>query len=121
MADTANEKKTWRATHRYARLAPRKARLVIDMIRGRSCAEALSILRFNRMRPAVDIARTLRSAMANADEQEADMGRLFVMEARVDAGPTMTRWQPKDRGRAHPILRRTSHLHVVVAEKSGRI
>lgn len=111
--------KTWRAIHRHARLSPRKARLVIDLIRGRGCSEALSILRFNRMRPAVDISRTLRSAMANADEQEADMGRLYIKEARVDAGPTMTRWQPKDRGRAHPVLRRTSHLHIVIAERAA--
>ena len=116
MADTA-VKTSWRASSRFARIAPRKARLVVDLIRGMDCAEALSVLRFNPKRPAVDVARTLKSAMANADEQEADMGRLYISEARVDAGPTMIRWRPKDRGRAHPILRKTSHVHIVVAEK----
>lgn len=117
MADTALDSREWRATLRFARLSPDKARLAIDLIRGRWCREALDILRFNRMRPCVDIARTLKSAMANADEQEADMGKLYVKEARIDMGPTSLRWQPKDRGRAHPIVKRTSHIRIVVAEK----
>ncbi len=116
MADTAVQN-TWRASSRFARISPRKARLVVDLIRGLDCADALNVLRFNPKRPAVDIARTLKSAMANADEQEADMGRLYIAEARVDAGPTMIRWRPKDRGRAHPILRKTSHVHIVLAQK----
>lgn len=117
MADTLTETREWRASCKYARLSPRKARLVIDMIRGLSCREALDRLRFCPQRPAVDIAKTLKSAMANADEQEADMGRLFVSEARVDMGPTTIRWRPKDRGRAHPILKKTSHIHITVVEK----
>ncbi len=107
----------WQAKHRYAQLSPRKARLVIDTIRGHSCGEALNILKFSKQRPAVDIAKTLRSAMANADEQEADMGRLYMAEARVDMGPTTLRWRPKDRGRAHPIKKKTSHIHIVLAER----
>lgn len=117
MSDLGVGMKKWRATNKYARLSPRKARLVIDMIRGLPCAAALDRLRFCTKRPSVDIARTLKSAMANADMQEADMGRLFVSEARVDMGPTETRWRPKDRGRAHPILKKTSHIHIVLAEK----
>lgn len=117
MADTAIDRQVWRASCKFTRLSPRKARLVIDLIRGRRCSEAMTILRFNHKRPAVEIAKTLKSAMANADEREADMGRLFIVEARVDAGPTFMRWRPKDRGRAHPILKRTSHIHIVVAEK----
>ncbi len=116
MADTLSTRQ-WRALYRFARLSPRKARLVIDMIRGRRCSEALDILRLSPTRPAHEIAKTLRSAMANADEMEADMGRLFVKEARVDMGPTFIRWRPKDRGRAHPILKKTSHLRIVVAEQ----
>lgn len=116
MVDT-NTSRTWRATTRFARLSPRKARLVIDLIRGRKCSEALSILRFSPQRPAHDIAKTLRSAMANADEQEAEMNRLYVVEARIDGGPTFMRWRPKDRGRAHPILKKTSHIHITVAEE----
>jgi large subunit ribosomal protein L22 len=117
MASTATETRTWRASLRYARIAPRKARLVIDLIRGSNCAQALNVLKFNTKRPSEAIAKTLKSAMANADEQEADMARLVVIEARVDAGPTIPRWRPKDRGRAHPIMRKTSHVHIVVAER----
>ena len=62
------------------------------------------------------VEKVLRAAMEDADEQEANVNRLFVMEARVDAGPTIKRFQPKDRGRAHPIMKRTSHIVVSVAE-----
>jgi len=111
------DKREWKAANKFTRLSPRKARLVIDLIRGKGCNEAMDILRFNHKRPAVEIARTLKSVMANANEQEADMGRLIVAEARVDAGPTFIRWRPKDRGRAHPILKKTSHIHIVLSEK----
>lgn len=106
----------FRASHKYARISPRKARLVIDMIRGKSCAEALEQLSFNGRRSAVMIRNVLRSAMANADEQEADMRSLYVSEARVDGAGYMRRWRPKDRGRAHPIAKRMSHIHVSLAE-----
>lgn len=117
MADTLTRTREWRASCKYVSLSPRKARLVINMIRGLSCRVALDCLRFSPQRPAVAIAKTLKSAMANADEQEADMGRLFIREARVDMGPTTIRWRPKDRGRAHPILKKTSHIHIIVMEK----
>lgn len=112
-----SEQKNWLALHRFARISPRKARLVIDTIRGRRCAEALELLQFNRRRSARMIENVLRSAMANADEQEADMRRLVIAEARIDGGPTYPRWQPKDRGRAHPITKRTSHIVIQVTEK----
>ena len=86
------------------------------LIRNLPCDEALDALRFNRRRASGLIANVLKSAMANADEQEADMGSLRVRVARVDGGPYMRRWRPKDRGRAHPIAKRTSHLIVEVAE-----
>ncbi len=117
MVDSETKERRWRATYRYARLTPRKARLVIDLIRGRMCGEAMEVLQFNRMRPAMEIRKVLKSAMANADEQEAQMDRLYVAEARVDAGPVYKRFQPKDRGRAHPILKKSSHLHIVLAER----
>lgn len=107
----------WKATHRYARISERKARLVADLIRGRSCDEALALLQFTHQRGAAFINKVLRSAMANANEQEASMNRLFVSEARVDPGPIIKRWHPKDRGRAHPIQKRTSHIHVCVDER----
>ncbi|MCO6437144.1 MAG: 50S ribosomal protein L22 [Phycisphaerae bacterium] len=110
----------WTARHRFARIAPRKARLVIDLIRGQRCDEAVEQLRFNRRRAAYFIRNVLRSAMANASEAEASVGDLVVTDARVDGGPYYRRWQPKDRGRAHPIARRTSHITVVVTERDRR-
>ena len=117
MAKAVEDKKKWTALHRFARISPRKARLVIDLIRGRKCDEALTQLKFNPRRSARMIEGVLKSAMVNADEKEADMRRLFVSEARIDGGPYYRRWRPKDRGRAHPIAKRTSHIIVVVAEK----
>ena len=107
----------WTAKHRYARIAERKARLVADMIRGQRCDEALSTLQFTHRRAAVMIDKVLRSAMASANEQEASMNDLYVAEARVDSGPIIKRYHPKDRGRAHPIHKRTSHIVVSVDEK----
>ncbi len=113
----AQEQRTWYSKHRFARIAPRKVRLVIDMIRGQRCSEAVEQLRFNNRRSARMIEAVLKAAMVSADEQEADMRRLYVQEARVDGGPYYRRWRPKDRGRAHPIAKRTSHIVVAVAEK----
>jgi len=118
MAKTELRDQRWKAEHRFAKIAPRKARLVMGLIRGRRCDEALESLRFNGRRASGMIAKVLKSAMANADEQEAEMGLLMVASARVDGGPYQRRWQPKDRGRAHPIAKRTSHLIVEVAEKA---
>jgi len=106
----------WTAKHRFARIAPRKARLVIDLIRSRPCDEAMEQLRFNHRRAARFISEVLKAAMVNADEAEAEMPRLIVKHARVDGGPYQRRWRPKDRGRAHPIAKRTSHIIVTVAE-----
>lgn len=106
----------WTARHRYARISERKARLVADMIRGRRCDDAIALLRFTHKRAAVMIDRVLKSAMASANEQEASMNDLYVSEARVDAGPIIKRFRPKDRGRAHPIQKRTSHIIIAVDE-----
>ena len=111
-----NGERTWTAKHRFARIAPRKARLVIDTIRGQWCNDAVEQLRFNCRRSARMIEAVLKSAMVDADEQAADMHRLYVDEARVDGGPYYRRWRPKDRGRAHPIAKRTSHIIVTVAQ-----
>lgn len=117
MADTVTIDQAWTAKHCFARIAPRKARLVMALIRGLPCQDALDVLRFSPWRASVLISKVLKSAMANANEKEAEMGRLFVSEARVDGGPIMKRWQPKDRGRAHPIQKKTSHLIVKVSER----
>ena len=117
MAQEPTNEKQWSAKHRFARISPRKTRLVVGLIRGRRCSDAVEQLRFNPNRAAVYVRNVLKSAMTNADEQEADMRRLVVKEAWVDAGPVHQRWKPKDRGRAHAIAKRTSHIVVVVGEK----
>jgi large subunit ribosomal protein L22 len=107
----------WKATHKFAPIAPRKARLVADLIRGRYAQEALDVLDFANKRAAVMIKKVLESAIANADEQEADVSRLFVSEARVDEGGIRQgtrRWRPKDRGRAVSWTRLASHINVTV-------
>ncbi|MDY7108334.1 MAG: 50S ribosomal protein L22 [Planctomycetota bacterium] len=106
------------AVHRYARIAPRKARLVADMIRGLAVDQAMTALDFSKKRGAWYYKAVLKSALANAEEADADVARLFVRESRVDEGPTIKRFQPKDRGRAHPIMKRTSHLHIVLDERT---
>jgi len=107
------------AKHKFARIAPRKARLVMDLIRGRQVDDALSMLQFSRKRAAVYVSKVVKSAVANYQEQETAPGQnaLVISEARVDAGPIIKRFQPKDRGKAHPIQKRTSHLVVSVEEK----
>jgi large subunit ribosomal protein L22 len=107
----------WRARHCYARISERKARLVVDLIRGRRCDEAVELLRYTHKRAAGMVDKVLKSAMANANEQEAAMSKLYVAEARVDSGPIIKRFRPKDRGRAHAIQKRTSHIIIAVDEK----
>jgi len=104
----------WSAIHRHARISARKARPVADLIRGRRASEAADILKYTNKRASYYLRKVLQSAVANADEQEADLDRLVVTEARVDEGPSLKRMQPKDRGRAFIILKRTSHIRVVV-------
>jgi large subunit ribosomal protein L22 len=106
----------WKVIHRYARISPRKARLVTQLIAGRHVDQAFDLLKFTRKRASVLVDKVLRSAVANADEQEGDVRSLYVHEARVDEGPTIKRFRPKDRGRAHPINKRTSHIVIAVAE-----
>ncbi|MHC4832607.1 MAG: 50S ribosomal protein L22 [Planctomycetota bacterium] len=106
------------ASHRFARIAPRKARLVADQIRGTAVDRALATLELSKRRGGWYLRAILKSAIANAEEQSADIARLVVSEVRIDEGPTIKRFQPKDRGRAHPIRKRTSHIHVAVEERA---
>jgi len=108
----------FRATHKFARIAPRKARLILDLIRGRDVDDALALLKFSKKRAAVLVDKVVRSAVANAGEQEADTGALYVKEAWADPGPTMKRFMPKDRGKAYNIMKRTSHLVVSLEERA---
>ena len=107
----------WQAKHRFARISSRKARLIVDLIRGRDVQDATNILKFTHNRAASMVSKVLASAVANADEAEASVADLIVCEARVDDGPTMKRFRPKDRGRAHRILKRTSHIIVAVDQQ----
>ena len=104
----------YEAVHRFARISPRKVRPIAEMIRGKRIDEAMTSLQFSKKRAAWYFKAVLKSAIANAEEQDADVHNLFVSESRVDEGPVIKRWQPKDRGRAHPIHKHTSHLHVTV-------
>jgi large subunit ribosomal protein L22 len=109
---------TFKASHRYARIAPRKARLSMDMVRGRDVDDAITMLRFAKQRASGMIEKVIRSAVANANEQEVpSRNTLYVASARVDPGPIIKRFQPKDRGKAYPIQKKTSHLVVELGER----
>jgi len=108
------------AKHNYARISARKARLVMDLVRGRDVDDALSMLQFSKKRAGVFVGKVIKSAVANFnnDDQNARArNALFISEARADEGPTIKRFQPKDRGKAHPIMKRTSHLVISVEER----
>ncbi|SEN60836.1 50S ribosomal protein L22 [Lihuaxuella thermophila] len=107
-----------KAVARNVRIAPRKARLVIDLIRGKSVEEAFAILRFTPRAASPIIEKVLSSAVANAEHNHnLDTSRLVVEKAYVDEGPTMKRYMPRAMGRASRINKRTSHITVVVSEK----
>ncbi len=109
-----------KAQARYVRLAPRKARDVIDIVRNKDIDEALSILRYTPRRAAGVIAKVLNSAIANAEHNmEMNRGKLYIDQAYVDEGPTLKRVQPRARGRRFMIFKRTSHITVVVKERKG--
>jgi len=104
-----------RAKARYVRVAPRKARLVADQIRGLPVDEARTLLAFSSRGAARDLANLLDSAAANAEaNHELIAEDLRIAEVRVDEGPTLKRWRARARGRATPIHKRTSHLSLVL-------
>ncbi|RJQ07305.1 MAG: 50S ribosomal protein L22 [Bacillota bacterium] len=107
-----------RATARFAWISPRKVRIVLDLVRGKSVDEALNMLKFLPKRASTLVAKAVRSAAANA-EQNYDMKRenLVVSQAFADGGPTFKRYQPRQRGRAFEIKQRTTHVTVVVRER----
>lgn len=110
----------FRAVYRYAKISPRKARLVIDLIRGKPVNDALEILRFTPKRAAYMIDKTLRAALASAEEgAEVDVDSLKVSEARVDGGPMRKWYWARPRGMSAPLRRRTSHITVVLSNEEG--
>jgi large subunit ribosomal protein L22 len=107
-----------KAIVRHVRISPSKVRIVADLVRGKPVREAMAILRYTPKRASHVVGKAIASAAANA-ENNHDMNResLVVSEIFVDAGPTLKRFHPRQRGQAFPILKRTSHLTVVVKER----
>jgi large subunit ribosomal protein L22 len=108
-----------RAQARYVRVTPMKARRVVDLIRGMKADEAAAVLRFTPQAAAEPVRKVLESAMANAENND-DLATddLYVAAAYVDEGPTMKRFRPRAQGRAYRINKRTSHITVVVEERT---
>ena len=111
------------AIARHVRMSPRKVRLVVDQIRGKSVNDAYAVLQFSKKAAADPVGKTLRSAVANAQNRAQDSGDVLdvddlrIAPASVDEGPTHRRWRAAAMGRAAPLRRRTSHITVVVDTK----
>jgi large subunit ribosomal protein L22 len=109
-----------KAIAKEVRISPRKARLVIDLVRGKDVAKAIGILRNTPKKASDIIEKVLNSAIANAENNHGMIvDELKVSEAYVDQGPTMKRYKPRAMGQASPINKRTSHITIKVAEKEG--
>jgi large subunit ribosomal protein L22 len=115
-----------RAMQRTTRQSPYKMRLVIDQIRGKNVNEALALLTFSKKHAAKQIEKVLKSAIANAEYQareqneSLDTDKLYVKHAVINEGPKLKRYMPAAMGRGTPIIKRTSHVEIVVAEQEGR-
>ncbi|UII56079.1 50S ribosomal protein L22 [Cytobacillus spongiae] len=107
-----------KAVARTVRIAPRKVRLVVDLIRGKQVGEAVAILNLTPKAASPVVEKVLKSAIANAEHNyEMDINNLVVTQAFVDEGPTLKRFRPRAMGRASQINKRTSHITIVVSEK----
>jgi large subunit ribosomal protein L22 len=107
-----------RAVAKYIRMSPRKVRLVVNLVRGLDVAEALALLRFTPKAAAKEVSKAIRSASANAEENYGlSPDELYVRRITADEGPTLKRGRPGARGRFKPIMKRSSHITVVLAEK----
>src|SRR3989304_5480156 len=105
-----------RARLRFVRIAPRKAQLVADLIRGKRSGEALNILTFTKKAAAKIVIKLLKSAIANAIQKKMDADRLYVKKKMVKQGPRIKRFQPRAWGRATMIQKRTRHINIVLEE-----
>ncbi len=103
---------------KYHRGSPRKAKLLTDLVKGKNVDKAIDLLTFTTKRAAVDVKKALNSAIADAEQVNADVMSLIVAESRVDEGPTIKRFHQKDRGRAHSIMKRMTHITIALAEKA---
>lgn len=109
------------ATAKYVRTSAQKAGLVMDLIRGKDVNQALTVLQFSRKAIARDVAKVLRSAVANAQQKQGfggEVDRLYVSKCHADNGPSMKRVRPAPMGRAFRIIKRTTHLTVEVTERA---
>ena len=110
-----------KATAKFQRIAPRKARIIVDLVRGRDAAEALQLLDFTPKAGAPIIKKLIASAMANArqSDPQVDTDSLFVSKATVDKGPDgqMRRWRPRAMGRATQIVKGVSHIHIELVQR----
>lgn len=108
-----------KASVTHLRISPRKVRIVVDTVRGRSASQAMDILRFARRKAAMPVQKLLESAIANAVEIHgvSDVDGLFIEHISVDEGPTMKRYMPRARGRATPVRKRTSHVRLELRER----
>ena len=107
-----------KAVAKYIRISPRKAAQVADLIRGKSVGEAYAILKFTPNKGAAIIEQVLKSAVANAEHNyNMDVDKLYVSTIFVDQGPSLKRFKPRAKGRADGIMKRTSHITVMVSEK----
>ncbi|WP_028050099.1 50S ribosomal protein L22 [Cellulomonas sp. URHD0024] len=112
-----------KAKARFVRVTPQKARRVVDLIRGKQAGEAVAVLKFAPQAAGETVLKVVESAIANAREaakrsnERLDENDLYISEVFVDEGPTLKRFRPRAQGRASQILKRTSHITVVVAER----
>ena len=107
-----------RATAKMIRIAPRKVRLVVDLVRGKQVQEALAILEYTNKNASPAVSKVVKSAAANAvNNQMMDADKLYIKEIYVDEGPTLKRYTTKAKGSGAQILKRTSHINCVVAER----
>ncbi len=107
-----------KAVAKTIRIAPRKVRLVLDLVRGKDAQEALAILKFTPNHAAAEVSKVVKSAIANAkNNHQLDENKLYIKACYADEGITMKRWMPRAKGNASQILKRTSHITVVVEER----
>lgn len=117
MPATLNMDQSAQAQARFVRTSARKGRLVADLIRGLPVADAQAVLAYSTRAAAVPVRKVLQSAVANADHNHGlDVRELVVARVTVDEGPTIKRYRPRAQGRATPIMKRTCHITITVAE-----
>lgn len=108
-----------RAIAKYVRISPRKIRVVLDLVRDKNVNEAFAILKYTPKDAATVILKVLKSAVANAENNfNLDVNKLYVAEAYANQGPTLKRFRPRAQGRAYSIMKRTSHITLVVKERA---